>query len=203
MSDSSTSDAGEGGEAPRQTDVEEKKAKRPPPAETWWNAVTDESSGDRGVLARLRRCSFPAEAWGEAETTRLYRMLGYKPEDLARRAESVAILAIVLAGVRTDAPGRLGAVLGSGDPPVLHPLRLRRLTAARDGAETLRGFREVVALLKGAAPVGDLAKNILGWLDLNTREATRTRFLFDYHGADFAAPDNDISQTADDTEQTS
>lgn len=161
-------------------------------AAAWWREF--DSHGDRGAMARLRRASFPTQAWGVSETMVLYRRLGFRQQYRESRLEPVAILAIVLAGVKEDARGSLGMALG-GESPVLHPLRVRRLAVARDGAETLRGFREAVALLKGKAPVADLARNVLGWLDPLTRDRTRTRFLFDYHGAGFAAPGNDPEQS--------
>jgi len=184
------------------TDPERKAEGRPPPhagaALAWWVRLTDEKTGDRGVMARLRRANGFAEAWSEAETMSLYRTLGLDARHRSRWVEAVGLLAIVLAHVRENGGGSLGGALG-GDPPVLNPLRLRRLTAARDGAELLRGFREVVALLGGRAPVVDLARCVLFWLDEDARDATRTRFLFDYHGAGFAAPQADPTNPDDQT----
>jgi CRISPR system Cascade subunit CasB len=171
----------------------------------WWRDVNDDATGDRGALARLRRANFPLEAWAEPQTMRLYRMLGFRSGHRDDWVEPVAILAIVLAGVREDKGRSLGKALGEGEPPAMHPLRLRRLTAARDAKETLRGFREAVALLKDAAPVADLARCVLGWLDPDPdmRDRARTRFLFAYHGAGFAAPSQfDDSNGAEDAEPT-
>lgn len=169
----------------------------------WWSRLTDERYGDRGALARLRRCYAPIEAWAEPETMQLYRALGFEARHRTWRAEAVGVLAIVLAGVGENRPGALGQALGEGERPVLHDLRLRRLTSARDGVELLRGFREAVSLLGGKAPVGDLATCILGWLDADARDRTRTRFLFDYYGAGYAAPSPSHSSETDHTEQMS
>lgn len=169
---------------------------------SWWTRLTDERMGDRGALARLRRAHAPVEAWTEPETMRLYAALGFDARHRSTQGEAVAILAIVLAGVRENRAESLGKALG-GDPPVLHPLRMRRLTAARDGAEVLRGFREAVSLLGGAASVGDLATCILGWLDPDARDATRTQFLFDHYGAGSFAPPSSDSNETNDTELTS
>lgn len=170
---------------------------------SWWSRLTDERYGNRGALARLRRAHAPIEAWSEPETMQLYRALGFEARQRTWRAESVAILAIVLGDVRENRPGSLGQALGEGERPLLHDLRLRRLTSARDGAELLRGFREALSLLGGKAPVGDLATCILGWLDADARDRTRTRFLFDYYGASNAAPSTRNSNETDNAEQLS
>ncbi|MGE3246936.1 MAG: type I-E CRISPR-associated protein Cse2/CasB [Beijerinckiaceae bacterium] len=162
----------------------------------WWRRITDDTIGDPGALARLRRATRPVEAWAEPETARLYRALGFKSEQREYYAEAAAILAMTLAHVRENKGRRLGVALGAGDPPVMHPLRLRRLASARNTAEILRGFREAIALLKGEAPVGDLTECVLDWTDRNRSEGRRSRFLFDYHGAqppDEAAPSPDES----------
>jgi CRISPR system Cascade subunit CasB len=165
----------------------------------WWRMQkakpdgTSNPEANPGALARLRRCSSPVEALAEPMTIELCRRLNIQAHQHTR-VEAVAVLAIVLAQVRTDAGQRvkLGTLLGpqggdDGNAP-LHELRLRRLLAARDGAELLRGFREAVALLGGTVPVIDTASLILGWLDPHRGDRTRTRFLFDYHGASDAAP---------------
>jgi CRISPR type I-E-associated protein CasB/Cse2 len=172
------------------------------------------SEANPGALARLRRCATPIEALTETETIRLCRLLGCSyPDHL--QVESIAVLAVLLAHVRDDArPLTLGAMLGlprehdkqrkegkkaplSEDDkqrkddekaPVMSDLRLRQLMAARDAKELLRSFREALSLLGGQAPVADLARTILGWFHPTSGERTRTRFLFDYHGALDAAP---------------
>jgi CRISPR system Cascade subunit CasB len=169
----------------------------------WWRRLQRAEPGgppnpkaDPAALARLRRCAAPAEALAEPATIRLCREIGCRSHN-DRRVESIAVLAIVLAHVREDSGKQkrgltlgacLGAVREGGDMPLLSELRLRRLMAARDAVEVLRGFREAVALLGDAAPVLDVAKLLLGWLDVERGERIRTRFLFDYHGASDAAP---------------
>ena len=129
------------------------------------------------------------EALTEPVVYRLYREMSAGTYD-ERRAEAVAVLAMVLAHVRDDFEGgKLGHLLAAGDPPKLGALRLKRLTSARDGDEVLRCFRESVALLRDTVPVVDLASIVLGWMDVDRRNQIRTRFLFDYHGAQFAPPD--------------
>jgi CRISPR system Cascade subunit CasB len=162
--------------------------RRPHKAAAWRKRLFDDDAGDRGALARLRRASTVSEAWSEPVTARLYDALGFTREERDKRMEVVGLLAILLAHIREDAGGHgLGAALG-GPTPAMSALRVRRLASARDAGEALRGFREAIALLKNTAPVVGLAESVLGWLDPDRREATRTRFLFDYHGAGAAAP---------------
>jgi CRISPR type I-E-associated protein CasB/Cse2 len=159
-------------------------------AAAWWTGIQrllpndggSNPAADPGALARLRRAATPLEALMEPQTLRLCRALDVNRND-ARTLDRVAVLAIVLAHVRESTEGRLGALLGAGDPPRMHPLRLQRLISARDTEETLRGFREAVSLLDGRAPVPDLVRNVLGWLDGRAPERVKARFLFDYHGS--------------------
>ena len=176
----------------------EKPKTRAERAAHWWrrlNGFDEEGQRDPklprhpGALAALRRASRPSEAAAVPETFLLYRQLGFS--HLGDRAlECVAVLAHVLAHVRASADTKLGKALGSGDQPVLKEIRLRRLVAARDAEETMRGFREAVALLDGYANVEDLTGCILAWLDPDEARSdrARTRFLFEWHGAGAAAP---------------
>lgn len=163
-------------------------------AASWWrslNGFGEAAVPDPGALARLRREISPAHAWGEPAVAALYRRLGFGLDDRDRRMEPVALLAMTLAHVREEIDGPFGKALGAnedGKPARMHPLRVRRLTAARDSAETLRGFREAVALLGAKAPLADLAECVLDWNDPKRGDAARSRFLFAYHGAAFAAP---------------
>lgn len=181
-----------------------RKPDRGESAARWWRSLAgkaEDTAPDPGALARLRRETSPARAWGEPAVAQLYRRLGFAAADRERRMEPVALAAMILSHVREETDGALGEALGAdadGAPAVMHPLRVRRLTAARDGAETLRGFREAVALLGGAAPVADLAHCALDWTDPRRGDRTRSRFLFAYHGAAFAAPrdTDDANRTA-------
>ena len=191
----------------RDTNADQRKSmepkERPAKAAAWRRRLYDESTGDRGALARLRRAASWSDAWAEAETARLYAALGFSSLERERRMETVGLLAILLAHVREDlGDATLGGKLGGADG-VMSDLRVRRLTAARDAAETLRGFREAIALLKNTAPAADLARCVLGWLDPDRRDAARTRFLFDYHGAGASAPsDVEDDSHSDDAKET-
>lgn len=168
----------------------------------WWRSMhrlnqngTPNPAADTGALARLRHAALPIEAAEEEQTSRLYRRL-FGGQWNVRQAEAASVIAATLAHVRTHLEGnkRMGALLGAPkgeDQPRMSDLRMRRLCAARDGAEAMRGFREAVLLLGGAAPIPDLAESILDWLDDDRRDQRRTRWLFDYHGAGIAAPSPD------------
>ena len=183
--------------SPCDLSFEAKKAAR------WWRGLQrtlrngeTNPNADPGALARLRRASAPIEALTEPVVHRLYRELSAGTYN-ERRAEAVAVLAMVLAHVRKDCDDdregaallKLGHKLAAGDPPLLSTLRLKRLTSAREGDDVLRCFREAVALLRDTVPVVDLVCNVLGWMDEDCRDQIRTRFLFDYHGAQFTPSD--------------
>lgn len=175
---------------------------RPEACRDWWRELQREwpngetnHQADPGALARLRRASSPMEAAQEMQTIALYRRLhGAKFNE--QKLAATAVVAAVLAHIRkntadedSDDRGKSTAeLLGRGDPPVMSPLRMRRLTSARDARETLRGFREAVALLKGRAPVADVAISILDWLDDFQADRRKTRWLYAYHGASIADP---------------
>jgi CRISPR system Cascade subunit CasB len=161
----------------------------------WWRSMqrlTPNPNADTGALARLRRAGSPIEAAQEAQTNGLYRRL-FGGRWNVRDAEATTALAATLAHVREHRDGRerTAALLGTPkgeNQPLMSDLRMRRLCAARDGAEAMSGFREAVLLLGGRAPIPDLAESVLDWLDDDRGDRRRTRWLFDYHGAGIAAP---------------
>ena len=148
---------------------------------------------DTGALARLRRASTPVEAAQEQQTIALYRKL-QGPEFNERKLESIAVIAAVLAHIRSEPESNsathikspTAAALGQGDAPAMSPLRLRRLTAAQDAPEVLRTFRETVSLLRGKADVADVAISIIDWLDEYRADRRKTFWIYDYHSAGFA-----------------
>ncbi len=161
-------------------------------AKRWWESLQPSKSGDgsagggnRAALARLRRCSTWFEAAAEPETAHLFRRIGQHDE---RRLPRIAVLAVVLAHVRTEEPSKLASSVGpengTEENAKLKPLRLRRLLSATADDEILTAFRRLVALKGGTANVADLTRNILNWHD----EKTRMRFAFDYWQAGAAAP---------------
>jgi len=165
----------------------------------WWSNLQpgfDPGSrrrGDPGALARLRRADLIGAAMEEV-TIDLFRKLtpaSKLPLDLL--FERTALIAAVLAHVRTDDTRKVAARAGEKkgeDQRLLHPLRLRRLLAAHTLADCLIAFRRLVALLDRRANVADLAESLLDWPDAIRGDRRRTRWAFDYYGAANAAPDD-------------
>lgn len=158
----------------------------------WWELQPREADGhrgDRGALARLRRCTTPLEAAAEPVTHALFRLLKYdRPEWHLSR---IAVLASVLAHVRENCGQKIAEAIGkppNGTAPLISSLRLRRLLATKEDDKIMIAFRRVVARLHHTANVSDLAKNILLW----DHDAHRARFVFEYHDAGFAAPEPDV-----------
>jgi CRISPR system Cascade subunit CasB len=152
-------------------------------AAAWWRDLqpTPEQKGDRGALARLRRCASVTDAMQEPVTIRLFqRVRATGPDDLA----SVALTAAVLAHVREDLPSATVArTVGPPSPEkpedaLLKPMRFRRLLEADGWNERLTGFRRLVALAGGKLPVADLAAALLDW-----NEERRRRWIYDYWNA--------------------
>jgi CRISPR type I-E-associated protein CasB/Cse2 len=170
----------------------------------WWGGLqrldqdgAPNGRADPGALAALRRASRLVEAASEPACLSLHRALAL-PGKVERTLEKAAALAMILAHIRDHAKTpSVARLLGpqsieQAETAVLSPLRMKRFVGARDAEETIRGFREAIALLKGVAPVADVARLVLGWLDeAEHGERIRTRFVFDYYNAGSAAPADD------------
>lgn len=151
----------------------------------WWRGLQppDERSptrsGDRGALARLRRCASVIDAASERATFALCRKLEATERDLNR----VALLAAVLAQVREHSGGlRVARQIGAqikDTPAVMSDLRFRRLLQADTDDEKLTGFRRLVALAGRTLNVVDLANGVMNWGD----EDTRRSWIYAYHDA--------------------
>jgi CRISPR system Cascade subunit CasB len=166
-------------------------------ARRWWaelqGAEHKDAShrvGNPAALARLRRASSPTAAAEEPAVFDLYKRLGFGRHQIDRWLSRVAVVAAVLAHIRTDAsatdsghPRRFAEILG-GNPPLMSPLRFKRLLAATHDQEILIVFRRAVALA-GAKNISieDVAASLLDWSDRR-----RMRWAFDYFGAGIAAP---------------
>ena len=177
-------------------------------AHAWWRSLRPFETegglklpGDRATLARLRRCSAPFEAATEPATVKLFRNLGFDQRSEAKFGR-IAVLAAVLAHVREEPTPltRLGIAIGApagGEPSdaIVKPIRFKHLVSARGDEEVMIAFRRVVSLLDRTVNVRDLARLILSWTDDEAGDRARTRFAFDYHGAGFAAPGIDASNS--------
>jgi CRISPR system Cascade subunit CasB len=147
--------------------------------------------GDRGALARLRRCATVMDAAAESATLELCRALGRGEAGLER----AALLAAVLAHVREDVPGmKVARQIGvhSDKTAVMSDLRFRRLLQAATPDEQITAFRRLVALAGGKLNIFDLATGLLGWDD----EKTRLRWIYAYYDTPGFQPNTGNTQNA-------
>jgi CRISPR system Cascade subunit CasB len=157
-------------------------------ARAWWRSLQPDSPrkrpGDPATLARLRRAATSTQALAEAETLRLWALLGVDRDRLAR----VGTVARVLAHVRMAAEqGRRGSLVRSLGPTEfgkyetakLKRLRFERLLATREEEELARAMIRLVQLAgrETAIEVGDLAVSILAW----DEDTTRIAWALAYH----------------------
>ena len=157
----------------------------------WWHGLVDPEHGDRGALARLRRCQGPTDALVVPQALTLVRRLGLDGE---RRLDALG-LAIVLAHVRESDglplmraagwqsfPGDRRESEVGAERPLLSEPRFRRLLQTTPD-ERIAAFVRLVRLLGGKANVNDLAASFLAWGD-----RVRQRWAFDYYAAGRSAP---------------
>jgi CRISPR system Cascade subunit CasB len=163
----------------------------------WWELQPKDKPGeihrgDRGGLARLRRCATVIDAASEPITLALCRRLG-RGEDGLERA---ALLAAVLAHVRDDrsdlSVARQIGIQRDGRS-VMSDLRFRRLLQAGTSDEQLTGFRRLVVLAGRKLNVADLAAGLWRWTDDDAGERTRRHWIYAYHDA----PDLQTSPTSE------
>lgn len=165
-----------------------------PQAARWWRELQpkDEQgkrrSGDRGALARLRRCATVMLAASEPVTLALCRTLQADEANLDR----VALLAAVLAQVQEErfdlTVARQIGVQQDGTAP-MSDLRFRRLLQADTPDEKLIGFRRLVALAGRKLNVADLAAGLWRWSD----EKERRRWIYAYHDAPNLQAGDDVT----------
>ncbi|UPG72833.1 type I-E CRISPR-associated protein Cse2/CasB [Roseomonas gilardii subsp. gilardii] len=153
-------------------------------ATAWWRDLQPDPprrAGDRGALARLRRCGSVADAMNETATIDLARRCDVRHPDAL---VEVALTAAVLAHLREDRPGMTVArqIGPQGGPEALEtalmkPLRFQRLMTAVTPDERLAAMRRLVALAGGALNLRDLSAALLDWT-----EDRRRRWTYDYWG---------------------
>ena len=167
-----------------------------PQAAAWWRELQprDEPGkrhqGNRGALARLRRCATVMEAASEPATLALCRRLGVGERDLDRAALISAVLAHVREETFRPAVARQIGVQHDGTA-MMSNLRFLRLLQADTPDERLNGFRRLVALAKRSLNVADLAFGLWTWGD----EQTRRHWIYAYHDAPDFQASADISPT--------
>ena len=175
-------------------------------ARDWWRALQPldlegrRVPGDRAALARLRRCASPLEAASEPATIALYRKLGldHPERDLPR----VAALAGVLAHVRARRPrsARASTRTSAGRRTAGRAAQAAALQAADGHPRAGRDDDRLPARRSHPRQRGERTRSRpadagLGRAGLGDR--VRTRFAFDYHGAAFAAPGVESTDSAD------
>jgi CRISPR type I-E-associated protein CasB/Cse2 len=150
----------------------------------WWHELQpDESTGargDRAGVAKLRHAGSVLEASMQASTIDLCRRLGAAAAEM----NDVALIASVLAELRKDDRSQtIARALGGQEPTsrVCAALRFQRLLQAVGADAQLTAFRRVLALLKHAGHVADLAASLLDWNDPARRDSRRQRWLYDYY----------------------
>jgi CRISPR system Cascade subunit CasB len=159
-------------------------------AYAWWVILNPDPArnhpGDRGALARLRRCASVAEAMQQPDTIDLFRRCRATHEqDLI----GVALAAAVLAHVRQDRPGPpVARQVGPENPEkpetaLLKPLRFRRLLEASEPDDCLAAFRRLVALAGGEVNLRDLTRALFDWPNRHQAEETKRRWIFAYWNA--------------------
>jgi CRISPR system Cascade subunit CasB len=155
-----------------------------PQAARWWRELQprdeqgERRSGDRGALARLRRCTTTMQAASEPATLALCRRLAAGEAGLDR----VALLAAVLAHVqeeRFDLTVARQIGVQQDNTATMSDLRFRRLLQADTLDERLIGFRRLVALAGRRLNVADLATGLWHW----GNEQERRRWIYAYHDA--------------------
>jgi CRISPR type I-E-associated protein CasB/Cse2 len=163
----------------------------------WWHELQpDEATGargDRAATASLRHAGSVLEASMQASTIDLCRRLGAGPVEM----NNVALIAAVLADLRKDDRAQtIARALGGQDQMsrLCSALRFQRLLEAVGADVQLTAFRRVLALLKHAGHVADLAASLLDWNDPTRRDARRQRWLYDYYHT--ANPDTSTRQEA-------
>jgi CRISPR system Cascade subunit CasB len=149
----------------------------------WWQGLQPAYTpggrpGDRGALARLRRCATLLEAASEPATIALCRRLEGRERDLDR----AALIAAVLAHVRKDNPSMTVArQIGrqQDNSAAMSDLRFRRLLGAETDDERLTAFRRLVAIAGRTLNVSDLAASLWHWGD----ERRRLAWIYAYYDA--------------------
>ena len=147
----------------------------------WWARLTAVNSGQmRADLARLRRTASPAEALGIAAVHELNHRLAAIGHDLKRRPETLVLIALALAEVKTSTPSHAA---GRMRHKRLSDIRFSTLIRATDPAALITPLRRALRVVGQEASVPALARDLYWWSD-----ATRARWCFDYYGAQDAAP---------------
>lgn len=145
-------------------------------AAAWWRGLTDKDHGDRAAVAQLRRVEIPLDALAVPATHGLAKTIDKVRNGWPRaNPETLALLAAVLAQVRTDDGRSLPRLCGAGDPPKLAHGRFQQLLRARTFADRLPTLRRALMITDRTAAVRPLVGGIAWWTD-----STRQDWTFEY-----------------------
>jgi CRISPR system Cascade subunit CasB len=148
----------------------------------WWKRSLDrENARGRALAAKLRRGD-AVSVLCEPEVHELAQTLDI------RDSERLVRLVQVLAEVRGDDAIPLAKALGGKDPALSH-LRFQKLMRASQD-EIATGLRRALPLVGYRCNIAVLGQDLLFW-----GEKTRTRWCFDYFGAE--APRSMSEETAE------
>lgn len=147
-------------------------------ARRWWRALQpDEKTwrgGDRGALARLRRCTAPEDAATIPAALALARAFGIADAGDTRLPSALAT-AIVLTHLRHNDRATHPA---RGLAGTVSPLRFSRLLQAETAEERITAFRRAIALADRPLDVGRLARAVFDW------PGQRVAWAFEFHGTE-------------------
>ena len=122
---------------------------------------------DRGQRAELKRVRNPLDA---ALVPAFHRLSARMPQTDTRRLSYIAALASHVD--RNTGGGSFGAACAGH----VSESRMRRLLESTDRGDLFAQISSALRLLKGAAPIGDLAEGIYYWGD-----SVRRRWATDYY----------------------
>lgn len=130
----------------------------------WWRHLEEH---DRGGRAELRRCATPAQVVFVPAFHRLLDRLRNAGLNV-QATDRLAAVAGLVAGVKSDAtsPGGMAVQLAGGantEPPVVSPLRFRRLLETDQPDDVFTLLRRFVAQLGGACDLVSLAHAAAEW----------------------------------------
>lgn len=148
----------------------------------WWKYSLGDNGPGRMARAKLRRCDTTADALAIDATHALHQALGGK---LQNRADTLALIAVALANIRTSSLQSAAARMGER----LSALRFQTLIRC-DSATLIRPLRRALIQIDATANVGRLARDLFCWSD-----KTRNNWCFAYYGAAAPAPQTPDIQT--------
>ena len=141
----------------------------------WWARSMGDDGAARMARAKLRRCDTTADALAIDATHALHLALGGA---LQNRADTLALIAVALANIRTSGPQSAAARMGES----LSALRFQTLIRS-DTATLIRPLRRALLQIDSTANVGRLARDLYYWSD-----KIRNDWCFAYYGAAAPAP---------------